>query len=378
METRPPGGNLKAVILVGGQGTRLRPLTLATPKPMVPLANKPFVSYVLEHLKEHGISDIVFSMGYLPEGIKAYFGDGSGMGVNLTYVVEDQPLGTAGAVKNVEEHIQDGDFLVLNGDILTDLDISGLIEHHRRKEAMGTIALTPVEDPTAYGLVRTGSESEVLGFLEKPSWDQIDTNLINAGTYVLRSEVLAMIPAGIEYSFERGVFPRLVGKGLYGYSSECYWMDIGTPEKYLQAHYDILEKSVETSVSDCLDQDFVCVQGKIDLKTGAKIVPPVIIGEGTVIEAGARVGRMAVIGPGCTISAGCVVEDSIVQENCTLEREARVRGSIIGAGASIGAGTLVDGGAIVGGNSKVGGDNILTNHIRIYPDTTVKAGTIKF
>ena len=369
---------MKAVILVGGRGTRLRPLTLATPKPMVPLANKPFVSYVLEHLKQHGIDDIIFSMGYLPEGIKSYFGDGSSMGVKLTYVVEDQPLGTAGAVKNVEEHIQDGDFLVLNGDILTDMDIRGLIEHHRQKEAVGTIALTPVEDPTAYGLVRTGEDSEVLGFLEKPSWDQIDTNLINAGTYVLRSEVLDMIPPGVEYSFERGVFPRLVGKGLYGYRSISYWMDIGTPEKYLQAHYDILEKSVETSVSNCLDQDFVCVQGQINLKTGAKLVPPVIIGAGTTIEAGARVGRMAVIGPGCTISSGCMVEDSIVQENCTLEKDVRVRGSIIGAGATIGAGTLVEGGAIVGGNARIESDNILTNHIRIYPDTTVKAGTIKF
>lgn len=369
---------MKAVILVGGQGTRLRPLTLATPKPMVPLANKPFVSYVLEHLKDHGIDEVVFSMGYLPEGIKSYFGDGNDMGVRLTYVVEDYPLGTAGAVKNVEEYIGGSDFLVLNGDILTDLDIRGLVEHHRQKEAVGTIALTPVEDPTAYGLVRTGDDTAVLGFLEKPSWDQIDTNLINAGTYVLRSEVLDMIPQGVEYSFERGVFPRLVGKGLYGYRSSSYWMDIGTPEKYLQAHYDILDKSVETSVSDCLDQDFVCLQGKIELKTGAKLVPPVIIGEGTIIEAGARVGRMAVIGPGCTIASGCVVEESIVQENCVIEQGVKIRGSIIAGGASIGEGTLVDGGAIVGENARIGGDNILSNHIRIYPNTTVKAGTIKF
>lgn len=369
---------MKAVILVGGQGTRLRPLTLATPKPMVPLANKPFVSYVLEHLKSHGIEEVIFSMGYLPEGIESYFGDGSSIGVSLTYVVEDHPLGTAGAVKNVEDHIDSDDFLVLNGDILTDLDIRDLIEHHRRKQAVGTIALTPVDDPTAYGLVRTGDNSEVLGFLEKPSWDQIDTNLINAGTYVLKSEVLDMIPQDIDYSFERGVFPRLVGKGLYGYRSTSYWMDIGTPEKYLQAHYDILEKSVETSVSDCLDQDFVCIQGKIELKTGAKIVPPVIIGEGTTIEAGARVGRMAVIGPGCTISTGCVVEDSIIQENCVLEKGARVRGSIIAGGATVGRDTLVDGGAIVGESARIEGDNILSNHIRIYPDTTVKEGTIKF
>ncbi|GBE58185.1 D-glycero-alpha-D-manno-heptose 1-phosphate guanylyltransferase [bacterium BMS3Abin01] len=369
---------MKAVILVGGQGTRLRPLTLATPKPMVPLANKPFVSYVLEHLKENGIEDIVFSMGYLPEGIKSYFGDGSGFGINLTYVVEDHPLGTAGAVKNVEEYVRDGDFLVLNGDILTDLDIRAMIERHRSKEAVGTISLTPVEDPTAYGLVSTGDGGEVLGFLEKPSWDQIDTNLINAGIYVLKGEVLAMIPAGVEYSFERGVFPRLVGKGLYGFSSTAYWMDIGTPEKYLQAHYDILEKNVETSVSGCLDSDFVCLQGKVNLETGAKLVPPVIIGDGTTIKAGARVGRMAVIGPGCTIAAGCAIEESVVQEGARLQEGVRVRQSIIAGGADIGPGTVVAGGAIVGENAAVEGDNILINHIRIYPDTVVKKGSIKF
>ncbi len=369
---------MKAVILVGGQGTRLRPLTLATPKPMVPLANQPFVSYVLEHLQDHGIEDIVFSMGYLPEGIKSYFGDGSRLGLNLTYVIEEHPLGTAGAVKNVEEHVRDSDFLVLNGDILTDLDIRSMIERHREKKAVGTLALTPVENPTAYGLVRMGNDDEVLGFLEKPSWDQIDTNLINAGTYVLSSQVLDMIPPGVEYSFERGVFPKLVGKGLYAFRSQSYWMDIGTPEKYLQAHYDILEKNVETSISECLDRDFVCVQGQINLETGAKLVPPVIIGEGTTIKAGARIGRMAVIGPGCTISPGCVVEESIVQEGCTLAENVRVRESIIASGAQIGAGTLVTGGAIIGEDSIVEGDNILANHIRIYPGTTVKEGTIKF
>ncbi len=369
---------MKAVILVGGKGTRLRPLTLATPKPMVPLANKPFVAYVLEHLKSHGIEDIVFSMGYLPEGIKAYFGDGAAMGVNLTYVVEDSPLGTAGAVKNVEKYVRDGDFLVLNGDILTDLDVGALVAWHRERQAVGTIALTPVDDPTAYGLVRIGGEGEVLGFLEKPSWDQIDTNLINAGTYVLRSEVLEMIPAGVEYSFERGVFPRLVGKGLHGYRSDAYWLDIGTPEKYLQAHYDILERNVETSISECLDGDYVCVQGDIDLEIGAKLVPPVVIGAGTTIKAGARVGRMAVIGPGCTISSGCVVEESIVQEGVELAGDVRVRRSIIAGGARIGERTVITGGAIVGNDAAIAADNVLANKIRIYPGTEVKAGSIRF
>lgn len=369
---------MKAVVLVGGQGTRLRPLTLGTPKPMVPLANKPFVSYILEHLKSNGITDIVFSMGYLPEGIKAYFGDGSAMGVNLTYVVEDHPLGTAGAVKNVEEHIEDHDFLVLNGDILTDLDLRALIDYHHEKQAAGTITLTPVEDPTAYGLVRLGDSGEVAAFLEKPSWDQIDTNLVNAGTYVMKKEVLDLIPPGVEYSFERGVFPKLVSKGLYGFRSSAYWMDIGTPEKYLQAHYDILEKNVETSVSECLDRDFVCTEEDVVLEVGARLVPPVIIGAGSHIASGARIGRMAIIGPGCTISAGSVVEESILQEGCRLEEDVTVKRSIIARGAVVGKGTLVTGGAIVGEDARIGGDNILANHIRVYPQAEVKDGSIRF
>ncbi|MBE0428620.1 MAG: NDP-sugar synthase [Thermoleophilia bacterium] len=369
---------MKAVILVGGQGTRLRPLTLGTPKPMVPLANRPFVSYVLEHLRNHGFTDIVFSMGYLPEGIKSYFGDGSAMGVDLTYVVEDFPLGTAGAVKNVEKHISDGDFLVLNGDILTDLDLTALLAFHKQKKATGTIALTPVEDPTAYGLVSIGADDEVLAFLEKPSWDQISTNLINAGTYVLKREVLDMIPPGVEHSFERGVFPKLVGKGLYGFRSDSYWMDIGTPEKYLQAHYDILEKNVNTSISDCLDRDFVCLENSVDLELGAKLVPPLIIGAGSVIKAGSRVGRMAIIGPGCTVSAGSIVEESIIQEGSVIGENAIVRKSIIARNVQLGKDSLVQGGAIVGEGARIGENNVLANHIRIYPGTQVKDGSIRF
>ncbi len=369
---------MKAVILVGGQGTRLRPLTLCVPKPMVPLANKPFVSYVLEHLQQNGIDEVIFSMGYLPDGIKSYFGDGSSLGIKLIYAVEDHPLGTAGAVKNVEKYIQDGDFLVLNGDILTDLDLRALMEFHREKNASGTIALTPVDDPTAYGLVRTGAEGEVLGFLEKPSWDQIDTNLINAGTYVLQAEVLDMIPAGVEYSFERGVFPRLVGKDLYGFGSNAYWMDIGTPEKYLQAHYDILEKNVSTAVSLCLDEDFVCVEEEARLEAGAKLVPPVMIGGGSVIKAGARVGRMAVIGPGCVVGSGSVVEESVIQADSTLEENVTVRRSIVARGARIGPGAVVRAGAVVGEEATIEGDNVLANNIRVYPGTVIKAGTIKF
>ncbi len=369
---------MKAVILVGGQGTRLRPLTVGVPKPMVPLANKPFVSYVLEHLRQNGVNEVVFSMGYLPDGIKSYFGDGSDFGIKLTYAVEDHPLGTAGAVKNVEQHIQDGDFLVLNGDILTDLDLRALVEFHRQKGASGTISLTPVDDPTAYGLVRTGAEGEVLGFLEKPSWDQIDTNLINAGTYALKAEVLDMIPAGVEYSFERGVFPRLVGGGLFGFSSDSYWMDIGTPEKYLQAHYDILEKNVRTAVSVCLNEDYVCVEGDVRLEAGAKLVPPVIIGAGSVINSGARVGRMAVIGPGCVVGTGSVVEESVIQADSMLEEDVTVRRSIIARGAQIGPGTVVTAGAVVGEEATVEGNNVLANNIRVYPGTVIKAGTIRF
>src|SRR3954449_10154577 len=225
---------MQAVILVGGEGTRLRPLTSTVPKPVVPLVDRPSSSVMGEWLARHGVDDVVMSCGFLATAGRNVLGDGSQHGLRLRFVEEPEPRGTAGAVKFAED-LLDERFLMLNGDVLTDIDLTAQLAQHERTGARATLALVPVEDPSAYGLVRRNADTSVSEFLEKPSPDQIDTNLINAGAYVLHRDVLADVPTDQHVSIEREVFPTLVGDGLYGYESSGYWLDIGTPERYLQA-----------------------------------------------------------------------------------------------------------------------------------------------
>ncbi len=225
---------MQALILAGGEGTRLRPLTSTVPKPVVPLVDRPFVRYMLDWLRQHEITDIIVSCGHMAVGVRNVLGDGSAFGVKLRYVEEPEPLGTGGALKFAESLI-DGRFVMLNGDILTDLDLSAQIAQHERTGASATLALTPVDEPWNYGLVRTHGDGSVTEFVEKPARDQIDTNKISAGAYILEPEIFSMLEAGAPASIERDVFPELVGQGLYGYVAEGYWLDIGTPSRYLQA-----------------------------------------------------------------------------------------------------------------------------------------------
>jgi mannose-1-phosphate guanylyltransferase len=249
----------QAVILVGGEGTRLRPVTSRVPKPVAPVVERPFVAYILDNLARHGVERAVFSTGYLAEAIEAVIGDGTGYGLEVEYAVEAEPLGTAGAIANCEDKLDDGSFYVFNGDVLSDVDLGELGEIHVAKGGMGTIFLTPVEDPRRYGLVELREDGSVASFLEKPG-DWEGTALINAGVYVLEPEVLEMVPRGRLFSIERGVFPKLASAGsLYGYVDSGYWRDIGTPDSYLQAHFDILERTVDTTVADTLGDQFVYV-----------------------------------------------------------------------------------------------------------------------
>src|ERR687891_284411 len=231
---------MQALILAGGEGTRLRPLTSTVPKPVVPLVDRPFIRFTLDWLRSHGVDDVIMSCGHLASGVRNVLGDGSAFGIKLRYIEEPRPLGTGGAVKFAEQ-LLDERFLMLNGDVLTDLDIGGQIAQHERTGARATLALTPVEDPSNYGLVRTADGGAVTEFVEKPAPDQIDTRNISAGAYVLERSVLDLLEPDQPASIERDVFPQLVDNGLYGCVSEDYWLDIGTPERYLQASFDILE-----------------------------------------------------------------------------------------------------------------------------------------
>ena len=237
---------MQALILAGGKGTRLRPLTVYTPKPIVPICNRPFLLYQIDTLRRAGITDITLSLSYQPNKIEQLLGDGSDVGVKLKYTVEPQPMGTAGAYKYAEELIREPT-VVFNGDILTDLDLKAVIREHTERKATATVVLTPVDNPSAYGLVETESDGRIRRFLEKPKLDEITCNTINAGTYILEPKVLDLIPTGENHSFEYGLFPELLKRKEAFFAhvpARTYWIDIGTPERYLRVHQDLLANRV--------------------------------------------------------------------------------------------------------------------------------------
>jgi mannose-1-phosphate guanylyltransferase len=366
---------VQAVILVGGEGTRLRPLTSTVPKPVVPLVGRPFISYMLDWLREHGVDDVIMSCGFLATSVRNVLGDGSQFGIELRFVEEPEPRGTAGALKFAES-LLDERFLMLNGDVLTDMDLSAQLEQHERTGARATLALVPVEDPTAYGLVRLTDDNAVSAFVEKPGRDQITTNLISAGAYVLERDVLDLVPADRNVSIEREVWPRLVGNGIYGFPSDGYWLDIGTPERYLQATFDILAGNVRTAVADELGSGFLSVASGADV--AGHVAPPALIARGCRIAGGAHVGSLAVLGDGVTVGAGAVVERAVVLAGTDIGPHCVVRDSIIGAGGRIGAHSQVTAGAVLGEGVTLGEDNVVTAGMRIGPGVTIPAAAIRF
>jgi len=361
---------MKAVILVGGQATRLLPLTCNTPKAMLPVLNIPFLEHVIRYLSKHQIKDIILAQGYLAQPIESYFGDGSQLGVKLNYVVEDTPLGTAGAVKNAERYL-DETFLMLNGDIFTDLDITGMIEYHLERKAKATIALTPVGDPTSYGLVETDAEGRITRFLEKPKQSEVTTNTINAGTYVLEPEILAQMPPQTKVSIEREVFPLLLeeGKPVYAYPSSAYWIDMGTPEKYLRLHRDLLSGKSSHYVPALPGEVVIGEQSYIH--PTARIKGPVIIGDNCTIGRNARLTGPVVIGAGCTILEDTVIEESIIWRNVQLGQRINLRNSIIADNCCLNADSTIED-SILSDNVTVASGCKLEPGSKIWPGTTVE------
>ncbi|HEY7455861.1 MAG TPA: NDP-sugar synthase [Solirubrobacterales bacterium] len=327
---------MQAIVLVGGEGTRLRPLTDSTPKPALTLVDRPFLAYMIEWLAGHGVSEVVLACGFMPGVLReALAGEEERAGVAIRYVVEPEPLGTAGAIRFAADELGDEldeTFLALNGDVLTDLDLSALLRAHREREATATIGLHPVEDAAAFGLVRSGDGGEVLAFLEKTG--ERAPGEVNAGMYALRRPVLELIPPGENVSIERDVFPRLVGDGLHGLLLEGYWMDIGTPERYLQASWDILEGRVATRVEP----------------TG----PGVLVDPGAEVGERARVGPRAVVGPACRVGAGAELRDSVLLAGAEVGAGARVVASVLSPGATVAAGVEIEG-AVAGEGEEVAG-----------------------
>ncbi|MGI8661344.1 MAG: sugar phosphate nucleotidyltransferase [Thermoleophilaceae bacterium] len=345
---------MQALVLAGGEGTRLRPLTLTLPKPVLPLAGRPFLSYMLDWLREHGVEEAILSCGFRSDDVRRVLGDIYD-GMRLRYVVEDEPLGTAGPLRlALDQGVLEQRLLVLNGDCLTDIDLTAEVAQHERTGARVTLALAAVEHTAGYGVVPTDADDRVEAFLEKTA-GEVPTNRINAGVYVLEREVVeALIPAGRAVSFEREVFPALVGDGLYGYAAEGYWIDIGTPERYLEATFDLLAGA---PVSRLAPRD----------ETGS------LIADGCLVS-GAHVGPQCVLGAQCSVGVGSTVERSVLHERVRVGSDCSVREAVLAAGARVGDGARIEPGAMVGAGASIGAGCAVGAGARVAPDAVLEAG----
>lgn len=357
---------VQAVVLVGGEGTRLRPLTYGTPKPMVPLLGVPVLERTLSRLHEAGIDEVVLAAGYLPKAIAEHLGDGSRLGMHLSYVIEETPLGTAGALRNVAELIR-GPFFVLNGDVLTSLDLRAMMAYHREKRGLGVLHLIRVEDPSAFGCVVHDAAGRVQRFVEKPGRGEAPTDEVNAGTYLLERALLEVIPSGRNVSIERETFPLLLASDapLYAYVTEDYWLDLGRPEQYVQAHRDVLAEKLRLAPT----ADPLAHRGSF-LRRGStaprsSIRSPVFIGEGANIDPSAVVGPYTVLGERSYVGAEAEVRGSIVWDGVVVSAGARVYDAILASDVRIGRGAVVEPGAVIGHGVEVEAGSIVEANARI-------------
>src|SRR4051794_17446388 len=339
---------MKAILLAGGKGTRLRPLTIHTPKPIVPIFERPFLKYQLDLLKQvPEIDEVILSLNYQPRRIEEIFGDGSAVGLSIRYVVEPAPLGTAGAVRYAGESLHES-VVVFNGDVLTDVDLAAVIRLHRERKAKATIVLTPVENPRAYGLVETDADGNILRFLEKPGEDEITCNTINAGIYVLEPDTFDRIPKDTAWSIERSFFPSLIERGetFVAYVYDGYWIDIGTPAKYLQVHRDIMDGRYSAPPFSGTPSAWVSPSARVD--PGVELHSPCFVDEGAVVKASARILPYSVVGRQTHVEDGAVIDNSIVWPNGWIGPDAALRGSILGRNCHVGRNAAIQTPVVLG------------------------------
>ena len=346
---------MKAILLAGGKGTRLRPLTIHTPKPIVPIFGRPFLHYQIDLVKKlPEIDEVILSLNYQPRRIEEVFGHGEGLGVKISYVVEPAPLGTAGAVKYAGQQL-DETLVVFNGDVMTQVDLAAVVKLHRERKAKATIVLTPVDNPSAYGLVETDPSGNVSRFLEKPKPEEITCNTINAGIYVLEPDTFDRIPKDTAWSIERSYFPSLVERGetFVAYVYDGYWIDIGTPEKYTQVHRDIMDHRFTAPPFEGTPLGHTLVSPGARVEEGAVIEGPCFIDDGVILKPGARVAPYTVLGRQCHVEEDAQVGASIVWANGRIGRDAVVRESILGRHCHVGRNAVLDGGIVLGDKSVI-------------------------
>jgi NDP-sugar pyrophosphorylase family protein len=346
---------MKAIILVGGQGTRMRPLTDHLPKNIVPLCGTSFLTYQIEYLKKAGIKEIVFSIGYRPQDIKKVYGNGRKLGVQIHYAVEKEPLGTAGAVKNAEKFVKGSPVVVLNGDILTDIPLKKMIGFHRKNKNIATLGLFRVEDPTAYGLVLLDSKARITQFLEKPTATEAVTDTINAGVYVFEPDVFNFIPAGVNYSAERGLFPGLLqAKQLFGgFVWKGYWQDIGTPRKYLTTQWDVLKGAFPVLGTYQKKPGRIYLGKGVKIAKGARVQGPALIGDGSIIRPGARIFPWSVIGKKCVIGRDATLSKTLLWDGVKIGDGVHLEETVLGRRCLVSAYSRVEKGSVFGDGVKL-------------------------
>jgi mannose-1-phosphate guanylyltransferase / phosphomannomutase len=366
---------MKAVIMAGGEGTRLRPQTSNLPKPMLPLVGKPMMAHIVALLRRHGITDIVVTVAFLPNAIRSYFGDGSELGVRMVYATEETPLGTAGSVRNAMDELTER-FLVISGDVLTDIDLTSMIEFHEKNDALATLALCAVENPLEFGIVITREDGTIERFLEKPGWGQVFSDTINTGIYVLEPEIFDAIPAGRSVDFSGEVFPAVLeaGKPLFGYVANGYWEDVGTTAAYLKAHEDILDGKVEVDISGFELQPGVWLGKGSSVDPSARLDGPAFIGENCTIDEGAVIGAYTTIGANTRLAERAEVRHSVIGENSYVGPAARVEGSVLGRSCDLRRGARCEPGSVVGEGCLIGAHAELRGDVKVYPYKVVEAG----
>jgi mannose-1-phosphate guanylyltransferase/phosphomannomutase len=366
---------VKAVVLAGGEGTRLRPLTSNQPKPMVPIAGKPCMEHILELVRRNGITEVVATLAYMPQVIRGYFGEGSHLGVELDYSVEEVPAGTAGSVKLLEHYLDDT-FVVVSGDALTDMDLGALLRFHRESGAAATLALKRVPDPLEFGVVITGEDGRIERFLEKPTWGEVFSDTINTGIYALEPEVLESIPSDQPFDFSKELFPQLLERGvpIFGWIAEGYWQDIGNITQYQEANRDALDGEVELEIRGVRLRDNVYLGEGSLAENIAQIQGPAVIGSYCSIDETASIGRYTVLGNNVMVKEFCETEYCVVDSNTYLGPRSQIRGAVIGKSCEIRAHAQVSEGAVIGDECSIGEQSTIAPHVRIYPFKRVETG----
>jgi mannose-1-phosphate guanylyltransferase / phosphomannomutase len=368
---------MKAVVMAGGEGTRLRPLTSNQPKPMVPIVGKPCMEHIVELLGEHGFDDVVVTLAFMPQAIRGYFGNGESLGITLAYSVEESPAGTAGSVKLAEEALDEA-FLVISGDALCDIDLTSLVAFHREKGAQVTIALKSVPNPLEFGIVVTDEDGRIERFLEKPSWGQVFTDTINTGIYVLEPEVLRHVPDDRPHDFSKELFPLLLemGKPLYGYVADGYWQDIGNLEQYRQANFDALDERVRLNIPGIRLRGNVWLGESVDLDDLEAVEGPAFVGNYSRIAPRASVGPYSVLMPSVSLGDHARTSRSVVDASTAIGRSALVEGAIVGRACDLRPHARLHEGVAVGDNCTIGEESVVMPGVRIYPHKEVESGAI--